>query len=160
NVYTGSHELELGWAAGAWTYQNVPDFDGAVISSQTMPGGALWFPDPNEPDGELHYDSGDTLIHEVGHWLGLYHTFQFQPGQAGVGPNVGCSIDNDLVEDTPAEAGVTYYCTPRDSCTGDFFEGEDDIDNFMAYVDDDCMGSFTSGQEQRMDDHWEAYRAP
>jgi hypothetical protein len=44
--------------------------------------------------------------------------------------------------------------------TGEFFPGEDKIDDFMAYVDDDCMNSFTDGQFDRMRDHWLAYRAP
>jgi hypothetical protein len=149
NVYTTNGDIYLGWATFPIWYPRIGTYDGVVLYWATLPGTGFGGPvDPAlEPDGFLTYDGGDTATHEVGHWLGLYHTFQG-----------GCSEPGDHVKGTPAEAEPQFFCAPRDSCGGKKWPGLDPIKNFMDYVDDVCMDHFTVDQERRMYKQWKAFR--
>ncbi|KAK6349504.1 hypothetical protein TWF696_005788 [Orbilia brochopaga] len=115
---------------GSDTFKN----DGCQCHTDTLPGGSL------KP-----YDEGKTCTHEVGHWLGLFHTFQG-----------GCK-GGDLVDDTPPESSPAFGCPKdRDTCKGD--DLKDPINNFMDYSDDACMTEFTPGQKTRVMSCWKEFR--
>jgi hypothetical protein len=93
------------------------------------------------------YNRGRTATHEVGHWLNLEHIW---------GDDNGSCNGSDLVADTPNQADAYYNCPshPQISCGS-----EDMFMNYMDYVDDACMNTFTQGQSTRMRAVMSGFRA-
>lgn len=130
----------LGFARFPWLAGAYPKLDGVTVNVETLPGGRI-----------SGYNLGDTIVHEAGHWLGAFHTFEG-----------GCESPGDYVTDTAAEAEPSFTCpTNRDTCPSelpaDWMEGDpepapvfDPITNFMDYSFDSCMNNFTPGQRNRM----------
>ncbi|WP_197024150.1 zinc metalloprotease [Nocardiopsis sp. CNT312] len=137
NLYTTDLAGDLlGYSTFPQDQQDRPEQDGVVISYRSLPGGSL-----------RGFDLGHTATHEIGHWLGLFHTFQN-----------GCARPGDYVDDTPYEREAAAGCPRgRDSCRER--RGADPVTNFMNYSHDGCMTHFTQGQADRMVQHWTAFRA-
>ena len=92
-----------------------------------------------------------TLAHEVGHYLGVYHTFQ------GGCQNNDCLEDGDRVCDTPPDQSTSYIPCDQtintchtDSNSGFLTDQVDDTKNYMDYQTRECRHDFTEGQAERM----------
>jgi hypothetical protein len=135
NVYTCEPTKFLGRSAFPWSYAKSPFDDGVILHHSIMLGGS-----------HPVFNSGEVLVHEVGHWMGLYHTFQD-----------GCTGAGDEVEDTPAEAIPSFAACPLglDTCPS---PGLDPTDNFMDNSGDACWTNFTAGQNDRMASMFAVYR--
>ncbi|GAC94740.1 metalloprotease [Pseudozyma hubeiensis SY62] len=135
NVYTVNFSGGLlGYATFPWSYNSNPSNDGVVMQWSSYPGGPI-----------TNYNGGKTLVHEAGHWVGLYHVFQG-----------GCSGSGDYVDDTPPQSTATSGCPAnQDSCSGG---GPDSIHSYMDYSYDDCLTEFTSGQIARLQAAMDSYR--
>jgi hypothetical protein len=119
-----------------------------------------------------NYDQnrGKVLVHEVGHYLSLFHTFQpniYNPTITCAGANPAgsatnaCDTDGDFCCDThPVDAGasgvIPYTCNTGvpSSCGFPLQYG-----NFMCYSGEDCWSSFTTGQKDIMQAYLSNYRS-
>ena len=132
NIYTNN-------ASGSLGYSYVPAqggvvgaaWDGVVLLYSVVGWGS-----PIGPP----YNKGRTGTHEVGHYLGLEHTFE--GGCAGG----SCYTGGDLICDTESEATPTFGCPlSQVSCST-----PDPVRNYMNYTNDACMREFTLEQINRM----------
>jgi hypothetical protein len=156
----------IGFATFPSYQYSSPKADGVYQKFSTVTEGGL-----------LDNDNGYTLVHEVGHWLGLYHVFQSNT------PDDPCGADEtgDFVDDTATMNGSTQdlYCEHYLSDAAEFFDddsigdlpdpdtcpnldGTDPVFNYMNYLNKEvCFeyeGEFTCGQHERMYFQWLLYR--
>ncbi len=134
-------------------------FDGIYLEAQYL------LPPVSGPN-DLTYNM-TVLTHEMGHYLGMFHTFGIcvNPLLSCSCYNYNCLFDGDMVCDTPPDfsqtATVGGCLTPTNTCNTDVATVVDpstmltsDIDdltnNYMDYGDWNCQYSFTQGQVNRM----------
>lgn len=84
-------------------------------------------------------DSGRVLVHEVGHFLGLWHVWGNDQG--------GCTADDGVADTPPQDVATQSYCPTfplLDNCTptgnGVMFM------NYMDYSSENCQHMFSNGQ--------------
>jgi hypothetical protein len=138
NVYSSGLDTSglLGYATFPWdrTTQtaNIKQ-DGVVLAYQSVGLNAAYTP----------YDLGASATHEIGHWFGLYHTFQ-----GGCGTANKPYTTADLISDTVAESTAAQDCTVKAS--GCVANQNAPIENYMDYSYDSCMVKFTTEQVDRV----------
>lgn len=122
-------------------YANFPNTHGSKYDGIVIESGLLG----------MNKSSGIVLVHEMGHYFGLYHTFE------GGCSNSDCTLSGDKVCDTPPDQTNTpVLCnTTVNSCNTDIISGfasdeNDHINNYMDYGNPSCMDQFTLGQKTRM----------
>jgi hypothetical protein len=132
NVYTSSASGALGYVPG------LPQAGGAGTASDRVV--ILWSAfGRNAPIGPP-FDLGRTATHEIGHYLGLFHTFDFGCGTSA------CYASGDRLCDTNPEAGAFFGCPAGAVSCG----VSAPIHNYMDYTDDACYQEFTPEQANRM----------
>lgn len=139
NIYSNTASGALGYVP--WLPQN------GSVGSKADRVVILWSTvGYNSPYG-FPYNLGRTTTHEVGHFLGLFHTFE------GGCTNSNCSTNNDRICDTNPESSAHFGCGSRTTCGS-----LDPIENYMDYSDDRCMDNFTPNQARRIRCTMEFYR--
>lgn len=133
NVYVINFD---GDAAGFTNQAQYPFNSGIFMSTEYMTGS---------------WNQYGVLAHELGHWLGLPHTFYPYTFCADAFAETDCATQGDRVCDTPANVEA-YGC--NDVCSSGF-----DPNNFMAYTNYTCPSAkFTDGQIERMHARTEVVR--
>jgi len=151
----------LGYAQFPWELNSAPSKDGVLIAKGT------WGQNPSYTD----YNLNKTLTHEIGHWFGLYHTFQstfaYQGGNIDyVDGNDPQETKGDCVIDTPPQLNPTYgnpFSTPTTWPTSKPSDESQSYRamfmDFMDYVDDIAMFMFTADQASKMRQMVRIYRS-
>ncbi|KAK6354768.1 hypothetical protein TWF696_003904 [Orbilia brochopaga] len=125
-------------------------YDGCQVDVRTVPGfNHTKYKQIAPGNADLPAFTGNTAVHEVGHWLGLKHTFDNSDGK-------GCLGDGDGISDTPQMDGTPHSdewsCPATDSCPDQ--PGVDPQNNYMGYSSDQCRTEFTNRQRLRM---WQTF---
>lgn len=104
---------------------------------------------------------GKVLIHELGHYFGLYHTHHGDGTglEEAIVRDARCAALGDGLCDTPAEpvmlgltdAACRYIGGARDA-DEKAYDPDAIHENFMAYVHHACMRKFTLGQQRMLAD--------
>jgi hypothetical protein len=141
NIYTNRASGTLGY---------VPDLpQGGIVGTPADRVVILWAAfGRNAPIGPP-FDLGRTATHEVGHYLGLFHTFH-----GGCGSASECYSSGDRICDTDPEAAPVFGCPVASLSCGT----SDPFHNYMDYSDDACYEEFTREQINRMRCTLESWR--
>lgn len=110
--------------------------------------------DPGNTNGWGLNSNGDnsTVVHEVGHYFHLYHTFQGDDTDSdGVGDtcpaDATVGVDSDGCADTVPHLRETSTCPANNTCTGSPWVDNNTVNNIMSYYY--CTDRLTEDQKTR-----------
>lgn len=136
-----------------WVVNKIEGFDGTAGSGTA---GFAYFPGASSSyDGTVMIATqmtagAQTLPHEIGHALALYHPFQGSSGST-CPANTNCNTQGDEVCDTdPITQPSGFVCrssATTNTCTGTGYNINTES-NYMNYTN--CHTLFTAGQKARM----------
>lgn len=127
---------------------NLPGLCGFATFPGTAPaGGGIFL------NGDCIGPSQKTIQHEMGHYLGLPHTFESSDGIEFVN-GTNCSSAGDFFCDTPADflddRTPCPYTGLEQDINGDFYKDVIDETLIMSYFFDECVNRFSTQQENEM----------
>jgi|GEM_PF-1806044 len=147
--YCGKDSL-LGFSS--FPFDNNPNLDGVVLDYLQV--------GINGTPNTSNYSNGTTAVHEIGHWLGLFHIFSDVACD-----ETDCETEGDLICDTDAvsTSGIDNIVLGG-NCLGYNCKGQttDVVQNYMDYQISSrmyCQTKFTAGQKRRMRDMLTYYRS-
>ncbi len=133
-------------AFGVFPWMKTPVFDGIVVAHE-MIGLNLGGNDPDKQGGKI-------FTHEIGHFLGLYHTFHNAWNVVGQCESLDCDFITDRCCDTPLHWNVPL--APGEECHFNVIQCPNDSvlypqnENYMYYNPDECLNMFSLDQRIRM----------
>lgn len=129
NIWVCNKIGAAGYSSYPWNL--TPHTDGIIISYN-------YFGRIGTFTNNWNFTLGRTCTHEVGHYLGLAHTWADSP------------CGDDRVYDTPTQYGANGACPSFPHITCNNSPNGDNFQDFMDYTYDGCKSMFTRGQCERM----------
>ena len=141
---------ELDGNNGGYGYQGYAYFynDNATNHGSVMMSTVFGY-DPGNTNGWGLNSNGDnsTVVHEVGHFFNLFHTFQGDGTGSTCPADVTVGTDSDGCADTVPHRRETSTCPAINSCTGNPWVDNNTINNIMSYYW--CSDRLTNDQKTR-----------